>query len=304
MSEACKRVGVFALIALAGWAQAAGAQDAGKEPIDALTLATEIQKYVLELPALEAKATPKQLARAVEAGKLFDKAHRRRDELEASIQTLLGHLGVRAGYFTGDARVLLAGAKLLWKHTDKAQPATGEASLLAWACILAGDPKPAIEALRHLAAKGSDPKVALWAKGLMPVVMRCHKPVRLSFKLLDGKEIRSAQLHGRVVVLDFWASYADPYKLVLPGIVQFYEQRRKDKLFVMVGLSWDNTPGAAKRGIRKFGQRWPQGRDKGLGKKLGLEGIPQMVVLSADGRIIFQGHPVAIDRIKWVVDFA
>ena len=59
-----------------------------------------------------------------------------------------------------------------------------------------------------------------------------------AFVALDGTEIRSEELVGRVVVLNFWATWCGPCKLEMPSLQSLHEDRASDGV-VVLGLSTD-----------------------------------------------------------------
>ncbi len=56
---------------------------------------------------------------------------------------------------------------------------------------------------------------------------------------LDGHVITSDQLRGKVVLLNFWASWCPPCRFEMPGFESVYE-KQKDNNFVVIGVSMDN----------------------------------------------------------------
>ena len=73
------------------------------------------------------------------------------------------------------------------------------------------------------------------------------KPANWDFKLkdLDGKEVSLASFKGKVVLLNFWATWCGPCKAEIPGFVELQEKYR-DKLTI-IGYSVDDTAELAKK---------------------------------------------------------
>ncbi len=65
---------------------------------------------------------------------------------------------------------------------------------------------------------------------------------------LDGHVVTSDQLRGKVVLLNFWASWCPPCRFEMPGFESVYE-RNRDKDFVVIGVSMDAGSAA---GVKKF----------------------------------------------------
>lgn len=111
-------------------------------------------------------------------------------------------------------------------------------------------------------------------------------------ELLDGEIFRLSEQRGKVVILDFWATWCGPCVAALPSIRKMHEEYR-DRGVVVVGVSSDR--------IRQEKQVRNMVRDKGLEYAIGIDvtdighdylvqGIPCVVVIGADG--IVQGRKV------------
>jgi thiol-disulfide isomerase/thioredoxin len=116
------------------------------------------------------------------------------------------------------------------------------------------------------------------------------KPANLNFTLkdVDGKDVKLASLKGKVVLLDFWATWCGPCKIEIPWFIEFQNKYGKDGLQV-VGVSVDDTQAKLKPYVANMKMNYPvlQGLDHDdLQDAYGpLFGIPVTVVISRDGRI-------------------
>lgn len=96
--------------------------------------------------------------------------------------------------------------------------------------------------------------------------------------------------NGKVVLIDFWASWCPPCRRDMPHLVKVYKQY-KGKDFEIVGVSLDRTNDAWKKGIEDLGITWPQMSDlkywESEGAALyGVNSIPHTVLVGKDGIII------------------
>ncbi len=70
----------------------------------------------------------------------------------------------------------------------------------------------------------------------------------LTFKDLAGRKISLAELKGKVVVVDFWATYCEPCRVEIPGYIEMQKKYGKDGL-VIIGISLDTKKPAY---VKKF----------------------------------------------------
>jgi peroxiredoxin len=97
-------------------------------------------------------------------------------------------------------------------------------------------------------------------------------------KDVDGKTVKSSDFKGKVVVLDFWATWCAPCRQEIPGFVELQNQYGKDGL-VIVGISLDDQgPKVVK----------PFMMDNGKTAELfgGVDAIPTTFVIDREGKII------------------
>ena len=103
---------------------------------------------------------------------------------------------------------------------------------------------------------------------------------------LDGKRISMDDLQGKVVLLDFWATWCGPCREALPrirGIVKRFEGQP----LVVLSVSLDTDEGKWREFVSKNGMSWPQYRDGGfegpVAGLFGVKAIPHTFTIDADG---------------------
>lgn len=106
----------------------------------------------------------------------------------------------------------------------------------------------------------------------------------------DGKPVKLSDYvgKGKVVLVDFWASWCGPCREEMPNLVSAYN-KYKNKKFEIVGVSLDQNADAWKNGIKTLGITWPQMSDlkDGEGAKIyGINSIPHVVLIDGEGTII------------------
>lgn len=108
-----------------------------------------------------------------------------------------------------------------------------------------------------------------------------------------GGTVSLSKYKGKVVVLDFWATWCGPCMREMPMVKRMYEDLRRDGL-VIIGISLDKNAGDLQRAIGKYGLDWPQvydgkGWNAAVAKKYGVNAIPHTVLISRAGRIVGRG---------------
>lgn len=105
----------------------------------------------------------------------------------------------------------------------------------------------------------------------------------------NGKTISLKSLRGRVVVIDFWATWCGPCKLSMPGLQELHEQF-KDKPVTILGVNCsDRGDAAAYMKSRKYTYPLLLGADK-VAKAYNVMGLPTFYVISPDGHIVYRSE--------------
>jgi len=107
-----------------------------------------------------------------------------------------------------------------------------------------------------------------------------------ALKDLAGAEVTLASLKGKVVLLDFWATWCGPCKAVMPAIQKISDDY-KDKGVVVLGINtWERSSEAARKYMeeKKFTYGCLLSGDS-LAEAYGVPGIPTLVVIGKDGRV-------------------
>lgn len=108
-----------------------------------------------------------------------------------------------------------------------------------------------------------------------------------SLKDLEGKVISSDDLKGKVVILDFWATWCPPCRAEIPGYVELQKQYGKDGL-VIVGASADEAgPGVVKDFAAKLGINYTMVMmDEAISSAFGgIEALPTTFLIDRNGQI-------------------
>jgi thiol-disulfide isomerase/thioredoxin len=192
---------------------------------------------------------------------------------------------------------------------------------LGYAKLLAKTDAAAGEAFLKKLAASPDAETARQAGGELRVAQMRTKPLEMKFTAADGREVDFAKLRGKVVLIDFWATWCGPCIAELPNLTRVYNTYH-DKGFEVVGISFENssvideaalknprnagkaldTPEqvaeklkAAKEKMLKFtaekSMPWPQHFDgkyweNEYGRMYNIRGIPAMFLLDKEGKLV------------------
>jgi thiol-disulfide isomerase/thioredoxin len=108
---------------------------------------------------------------------------------------------------------------------------------------------------------------------------------------LSGQPLSVASRKGKVVLVDFWATWCGPCKAELPNVIATYKKHH-DEGFEIIGVSLDSDRDKLDAFLKQTdGMTWPQYFDgQGWGNKLaakyGVEAIPFAVLVGPDGKIL------------------
>ncbi|HNW33551.1 MAG TPA: TlpA disulfide reductase family protein [Candidatus Ozemobacteraceae bacterium] len=77
-----------------------------------------------------------------------------------------------------------------------------------------------------------------------------------TLKGLDGKDLTLSSLNGKVVIIDFWATWCPPCREEIPGFIELYK-KYKDQGLEIVGISVDKDEGKLKTFVGSNGVNYP-----------------------------------------------
>jgi peroxiredoxin len=112
-------------------------------------------------------------------------------------------------------------------------------------------------------------------------------------KDLDGKPLSIASRKGKVVLLDFWATWCGPCVAELPNVLKTYEKYH-DKGFEIIGISLDSDKEKLTSFIKAKNMTWPQyfdgkGWENKISTQYGIRSIPSTYLIDKEGKVLAIG---------------
>jgi thiol-disulfide isomerase/thioredoxin len=119
-----------------------------------------------------------------------------------------------------------------------------------------------------------------------PDLARARMAPPFAITTLDGQRISLDDLKGKVVLIDFWATWCGPCRAALPHMREI-ASKFKDQPLVVLSISLDTDEQKWKNYISQNGMTWSQYRDGGftgpISKLFSVEAIPHTFTIDADG---------------------
>lgn len=118
------------------------------------------------------------------------------------------------------------------------------------------------------------------------------EPIPFTVKDTAGKPLSIGKYEGKVVLLDFWASWCQPCKVEMPNVVRLHK-KFKSKGFEIIGISLDSDRNAFESYIKSAGMDWPQffdgkGWQNEVAEKYKIRAIPATFLVDKQGKIRYR----------------
>jgi len=107
---------------------------------------------------------------------------------------------------------------------------------------------------------------------------------------ISGKRVALSELEGKVVLLEFWATWCGPCRPEIPHLKDVQERYGREKDFQLVGISLDESTKKLKQFVQDRRISWPQvqepgGLHAGIAKRYSALGIPKSYLIDREGKI-------------------
>lgn len=113
--------------------------------------------------------------------------------------------------------------------------------------------------------------------------------LKFSFKDIDGKKVSLSKFKGKVIILDFWATWCVPCKAEIPGFIELKKKYGARGLEI-IGLSVDDSMSTAKKYAVEMKMNYPvllaEGKEDILKAYDPIPSIPVSIIIDRQGKIV------------------
>lgn len=115
-------------------------------------------------------------------------------------------------------------------------------------------------------------------------------PADLEMTAFDGTTYRMGDLRGKVVLINFWASWCTTCKDEAAALEQAWQLKKNSGEVVFLGLDYVDTEPDAKAYLERFDVTYPNGPDKATrwAQAFRLRGVPETYIVDKEGRLVYK----------------
>jgi len=107
-----------------------------------------------------------------------------------------------------------------------------------------------------------------------------------TLKTIDGREVSLKDYRGKVVLINFWATWCPPCRNEMPLFVRVYKSYR-DKGFEILAISTDSSLDPVKKFVKEFRINFPVlYDDKNVVSLYGIQGLPTSFLIDREGKVV------------------
>jgi thiol-disulfide isomerase/thioredoxin/type III secretion system FlhB-like substrate exporter len=195
-----------------------------------------------------------------------------------------------------EQRKLIADIKAYFQGRDKITRQDASIAMQAASGLEYNAPEVAAEAYRELGealAKSNDEQLARVGKKMEGAARRLTlvgQPLEVTGTEMDGAKFDWAKYRGKVVLVDFWATWCGPCRAEVPNVLKNYKLYH-DRGFDVVGISLDDDREALEKFLEKEKNPWLTLHDGGWDDNptagyYGVMGIPTVILVDKEGKVV------------------
>lgn len=125
-----------------------------------------------------------------------------------------------------------------------------------------------------------------------------------SLETFDGQPLKLSDLRGRIVVINFWASWCAPCRTEAPELQAIWEDYGARGV-VVIGVNWLDAERDARAFMDEFGMTYPNAPDTGetVGRMYRITGAPENFVIDQNGVVVQTiAGPTTYDSLTTMLD--
>jgi cytochrome c biogenesis protein CcmG/thiol:disulfide interchange protein DsbE len=122
----------------------------------------------------------------------------------------------------------------------------------------------------------------------------------------EGQEIDTEDLKGKVILVNFWASWCNPCELEAEDLETAWKLYQETGKVVFLGVDWTDTETEALAYLERFGITYPNGPDYGtrISQAYRTTGVPETYVIDPEGVLVFvkKGPFTSLQEITGIIE--
>lgn len=127
-----------------------------------------------------------------------------------------------------------------------------------------------------------------------------------SLETFDGQTLRLSAQRGKVVVINFWASWCSPCADEAVWLEKAWQHYQSGGEVIFVGVDYVDTETEAMKYLQKYAITYPNGADKGtrISQSFRIRGVPETYILDRDGVLVYYkiGPFLSYDEIVQIIE--
>lgn len=120
-------------------------------------------------------------------------------------------------------------------------------------------------------------------------------------KSFEGKTIKLSDYKGKVIIIDFWATWCSPCRKGIPDLISIQKDFSNDVVIIGISLDGEQTIKSVPDFVKSYGINYPivYGDEKVVAAYGGIEGIPTAFVIDKNGNVVDK-HVGLVDKSIYI----